>query len=163
MVVDLSKRLLGCADFRTKTISVFDIRKGLYFPEMEKRRLVILGEKCISIAQIFGGEKVKGELEGYGFTNYGGEYTPAWNTDVYWFFGILGGLEIHADATYDGIRGALVWNNDKPTFEYTDLGTDYQGNEDQRIMLYNPGEWEDKINDWYKLAKEKSEQKIIFP
>jgi len=162
MKTPLLREVLGLCDFSRREITITE-RARLKIPKKELSRLTDLGERCIRIAQIYGGQVVKEEMRMLGLTNFGTEEYPIYPTDAYWFFGIIGGLEIHCSQKCDGPRCALVKDKGKEVFDYDCSGIFGSEIENSTIVKYVKGPWEEKVLEWYHEAiKIFNERSLVF-
>lgn len=152
--------ILAQCDPATKTITIFEEQEALRLSDSELRRLTDLGEQCIKIAQTFGGQSVREEMQELGLETMGSREYPNYLADVEWIFGITGGLEIYGAQQCDGSRGALVADHDEDVLMYRCDGVIAEP-ENPRILTYVKGLWEERIPELYKIARRIRDRKIL--
>lgn len=157
----LQRKVLGNTNFITKTIKIYSPERSLEMDSDELKRLTNLGECCIKVAQTLVNKKTRKLIEEMKLRNYGNKEYPTYNTDMHWFFGVIGGLEIYATQLCDGPRYFIVYDCEDMVFEYNceDAREDYV--KKPLITKYIKGPWELKVLKQYKIARMILNKKVL--
>ncbi|MBW2972248.1 hypothetical protein KY359_04400 [Candidatus Woesearchaeota archaeon] len=153
--------ILGMCDFVEKEITIVE-REYLELADCELERLADLGERCIKIAQTLGGRSARGVIQGLDLRNFGDKEYPFYDTDVHWFFGVLGGLEIYGSQFCDGPRSAVVVYRGDEVFGYDCSG--FCRSKDVTnagIMAYVAGPWETMVDGLYLRARSILDRSVL--
>lgn len=155
------KGVFGNANFTTKTITIYPLERALEMNADELKRLTNLGECCIKVAQTLGNKEARELIQELNLTNYGSKEYPTYETDMHWFFGVVGGLEIYVTQLCDGPRYASVCNCDNIVFKYNGLDATFDEVENPQVTEYIKGSWESKVFEWYKTARNILDKKVL--